>query len=94
MGTQTGVQYSLNTAARQEIKRAARRTEKLLESIEKRSYKLAKSFEGRYNKGIQNSKASQDYYLDGVLEFLKGQKTLAALPKDYKLRQSFENRHG
>ena len=85
MGQQTGVQYSLNTAARQEIKRAARRTEKLLESIEKRSYNLAKSFEGRYNKGIQNSPASQDYYLDGVLEFLKGQKTLAALPKDLRV---------
>ena len=85
LDTQTGVQYSLNTAARQEIKRAARRTEKLLESIQKRSYKLAKSFEGRYNKGIQNSPASQDYYLDGVLEFLKGQKTLKALPKELQV---------
>ena len=85
MGPQTGQQYALTTAARQEIKRAARRTEKLLESIEKRSYRLAKSFEGRYNKGIQNSKASQDYYLDAVLEFLKGQKTLAALPKDLQV---------
>ena len=82
---QTGIQYSLNTAARQEIKRAARRTEKLLQSIEKRSYNLAKSFEGRYNKGIQSSPASQDYYLDGVLEFLKGQKNLAALPKDLRI---------
>lgn len=35
LDNQTGIQYSLNTAARQEIKRAARRTEKLLESIEK-----------------------------------------------------------
>jgi len=82
---QTGIQYSLNTAARQEIKRAARRTEKLLKSIEKKSYNLAKSFEGRYNKGIQSSPASQDYYLDGVLEFLKGQKNLAALPKDLRI---------
>ena len=85
MGPQTGQQYSLTTAARQEIKRAARRTEKLLESIEKRAYRLAKSFEGRYNKGVHNSPASQDYYLDGVLEFLKGQKTLAALPKDLRV---------
>tara|TARA_Y100000593_G_scaffold28779_1_gene57549 strand:- start:2634 stop:6893 length:4260 start_codon:yes stop_codon:yes gene_type:complete len=85
LDTQTGVQYSLNTAARQEIKRAARRTEKLLESIQKRSYNLAKSFEGRYNKGIHNSPASQDYYLDGVLEFLKGQKTLRALPKELQV---------
>jgi hypothetical protein len=85
LDNQTGIQYSLNTAARQEIKRAARRTEKLLESIEKRSYNLAKSFEGRYNKGIHNSKASQDYYLDGVLEFLKGQKNLAAIPKDLQV---------
>ena len=85
MGPQTGVQYSLNTAARQEIKRAARRTEKLLESIEKRSYSLAKAFEGRYNKGIQNSPASQDYYLDGVLQYLKNQKTLQALPKELRI---------
>jgi len=85
LDTQTGVQYSLNTAARQEIKRAARRTEKLLESIQKRSYRLAKSFEGRYNKGVHNSPASQDYYLDGVLEFLKGQKTLKALPKELQV---------
>ena len=85
MGEQTGVQYSLNTAARQEIKRAARRTEKLLESIEKRSYKLAKSFEGRYNKGIQNSKASQDYYLDNVLQYLRNQKTLKALPDELRI---------
>ena len=85
MGPQTGQQYALTTAARQEIKKSARRTEKLLESIEKRSYALAKSFEGRYNKGVHNSPASQDYYLDGVLEFLKGQKTLAALPKDLRV---------
>ena len=84
LDNQTGIQYSLNTAARQEIKRAARRTEKLLESIEKRSYRLAKSFESRYNKGLHNSPASQDYYLDNVLQFLKGQKTLASLPKDLR----------
>ena len=84
-GPQTGVQYSLNTAARNEIKRAARSTEKLLESIEKRSYALAKSFEGRYNKGVQNSPASQDYYLDGVLQYLKNQKTLQSLPKDLQV---------
>ena len=85
MGEQTGVQYSLNTAARQEIKRAARRTEKLLESIEKRSYNLAKSFEGRYNKGIQNSPASQEYYLDNVLQYLRNQKTLKALPDELRI---------
>ena len=85
LGKQTGVQYSLNTAARQEIKRTARRTEKLLDSIEKRSYKLAKNFEGRYNKGIQNSPASQSYYLDNVLQVLRGQKTLQSLPKDLRV---------
>ena len=85
VGNQTGVQYSLNTAARQEIKRTARRTEKLLDSIEKRSYKLAKNFEGRYNKGIQNSPASQSYYLDNVLQVLRGQKTLQSLPKDLRV---------
>jgi len=85
MGEQTGVQYSLNTAARQEIKRAARRTEKLLESIEKRSYNLAKSFEDRYNKGIQNSPASQEYYLDNVLQYLRNQKTLKALPDELRV---------
>ena len=84
LDNQTGTQYALNTAARQEIKRAARRTEKLLKSLEVRSYKLAKAFEGRYNTG-KTSPAGENYYLDNVLEFLKGQRTLASLPKELRV---------
>ena len=91
LGRETGTQYSLNTAARQEIKRAARRTEKLLESIERRAYKLAKSFEGKYNTA-KTSPASMDYYLDGVLEYLKGQRTLNSLPKDLRVTSQALNK--
>jgi len=91
IGRETGTQYSLNTAARQEIKRAARRTEKLLESIEKRSYKLAKSFEGKYNTA-KTSPASMDYYLDAVLEYLKGQRTLGSLPKELRVTSQALNK--
>jgi len=91
LGRETGTQYSLNTAARQEIKRSARRTEKLLESIEKRSYKLAKSFEGKYNTA-KTSPASMDYYLDGVLEYLRGQRNLNSLPKDLRITSQALNK--
>ena len=91
LNRETGAQYALNTAARQEIKKAARRTEKLLESIEKRSYKLAKSFQGRYNTG-KTSPAGENYYLDNVLEFLKGQRTLASLPKELRVMSQALNK--
>jgi len=83
-GTETAEQFSLGSQARQEITAKARVVEKLLQSIEKRSYNLAKSFEGKYNTAT-TSPSSQEYYLNSVLEYLKGQKTLKTLPKELQI---------
>jgi len=48
--------------------------------LKKKSYDLAKSFEGQYNT-LTTSPASKDYYLDQVLAYLKGQAKLTELPK-------------
>ena len=42
-----------------------------MESIEKKAYNLAKDFETKHNTKT-TSEASQDYYLDKVLGYLKG----------------------
>ena len=63
------------------IKSKARRLDRLYEGLEKTAYNLAKQFEKRYN-GNNTSKAGEKYYLDEVLEFMKGQKPLSALEKD------------
>ena len=84
VGKKTGEGYNLTAAASQEIKRSARRTEKLLQSIEKRAYKLANSFKNMNNTG-KTSPASKDYYLNNVLEYLQGNKVLGALPKELQI---------
>jgi len=81
LGKQTGLGYQITSDAKRRIKAQSRTIEKYLESIEKKSYDLAKSFEGQYNTAT-TSPASQDYYLDQVLSFLKGQTKLPALPKE------------
>ena len=83
-GQETSEQYALTSQAKQAVTASARVVEKLLKSIEKRSYNLAKAFEGSYNKA-GTSPASQDYYLDAVLSYLKGQKTLVSLPKELQV---------
>ena len=80
LGKYTGLGYQLTSEARREIKARARTIEKYLESIEKKSYDLAKSFEGMYNTAT-TSPASKDYYLDQVLAYLKGQIKKSELPK-------------
>jgi hypothetical protein len=81
LGKQTGLGYQITSDAKRAIKGDQRAVEKYLESIEKKAYDLAKSFEGQYNTAT-TSKASQDYYLDQVLSFLKGQTPKSALPKE------------
>ena len=81
LGKYTDSGFSLTSNAKREIKARSRTIEKYLESIEKRSYNLAKSFEGLYNTG-RTSPASKEYYLDQVLSFLKGQLTKSQLPKE------------
>ena len=79
-----GEQYELSTAAMGLIRKNARRTEKLLTSIEKRAYNLAKSFEKQYNTA-KTSPASQEKYLNDVLEYIQGQRKLSSLPKELQL---------
>ena len=78
---QTGEQFELSTQANNFIRKNARATEKLVQSIERRAYNLAKSFETQYNTA-KTSPAAQEKYLNDVLEYIQGQKKLAALPKE------------
>ena len=80
VGKYTGLGFQLSSDAKRFVKGRARTIEKYLESIEKKSYNLAKSFEGQYNT-LTTSPASKDYYLDQVLAYLKGQVKLTELPK-------------
>ena len=80
VGKYTGLGFQLSSDAKRFIKGRSRTIEKYLESIEKKSYNLAKSFEGQYNT-LTTSPASKDYYLDQVLAYLKGQVKLSELPK-------------
>ncbi|BCV06263.1 MAG: hypothetical protein CM15mV129_300 [uncultured marine virus] len=81
VGKRTGTDYKLTSEARREIKARSRTIEKYLESIEKKSYDLARANKDLYNTKTM-SPASQDYYLDATLSYLKGQKKLDALPKE------------
>ena len=85
---QTGLGYQISSEARREIKAQSRTIEKYLESIEKKAYNLAKDFETKYNTKT-TSEASQKYYLDQVLAFLKGNLKRDALP--IELRKSAES---
>jgi len=79
VGRMTDNTFQISTEAKTMIKGRSRTIEKYLESIEKKSYDLAKSFENQYN-SMTSSPASQDYYLDKVLSFLKGQIKKQDLP--------------
>jgi len=64
------------------IKGKSRRINKALDDLDAAYYELAKGFEGKYNKGI-TSRVGQNYDLDRVVEYLKGQRKLDTLPKEY-----------
>ena len=81
VGQRTGTGYKLTSEARREIKARSRTIEKYLESIEKKSYDLARANKDLYNTKTM-SPASQDYYLDKTLSYLKDQKKLDSLPKE------------
>ena len=88
LGKYTGQGFQLTSGAKREINARNRTIEKYLESLEKKSYDLAKGFEGMYNTAT-TSPASKDYYLDQVLSYLKGQTKKSALPK--ALQETAEN---
>ena len=66
LGKQTGLGFQFTSGAKREIKARSRTIDKYLKSVEKKSYDLAKSFEGYYNTAT-TSPASKEYYLDQVL---------------------------
>ena len=63
------------------IKAKSRRMNKALEDIERSYYKLAKSFETRYNKNT-TSPVGQKYFNDQIMEYLQGSRKLSTLPKE------------
>jgi len=80
-GKLTGLGYQISSEARREIKAQSRTIEKYLESIEKKAYNLAKDFETKHNTKT-TSEASQDYYLDQILGYLKGNVKLKSVAPD------------
>jgi hypothetical protein len=64
------------------IKGKSRRINKALDDLDQAYYGLAQGFQGKYNKGI-TSRVGQNYDLDRVMEYLKGQRKLSDLPKEY-----------
>ena len=80
-GKLTGLGYQISSEARREIKAQSRTIEKYLESIEKKAYNLAKDFETKHNTKT-TSEASQDYYLDQILGYLKGNVKLNSVASD------------
>ena len=91
IGKNTGQQFTLTSRAAREIKAKSRTIEKYMESLEKKSYDLAKSFKNQYNTKT-TSPASQDHYLDQVLTYLKGDLRLDQLPSI--LRDTSKNLKG
>ena len=80
LGKQTGLGYQISSDAARAIKGDQRKIEKYLESIEKKAYNLAKSFEDQYNTNT-TSKASQDYYLRSSIGFFKRANTKVCIAK-------------
>ena len=66
IGPMTGKQFHLTSRAAREIKARSRTIEKYLESIEKKTYDLAKANKDLYNTKT-TSPASQQHYLDQIL---------------------------
>ena len=79
VGKNTGQQFTLSTRAAREIKGRSRTIEKYLESIEKKSYDLAKANKDLYNTKT-TSPSSQKHYLDQTLSYLQGKTRLSELP--------------
>ena len=80
-GIRSPDQLYLDVAAQNFIKSKSRQIEKLLDSVEVKAYDLANGFLKGYNKAT-TSPAGQDYLLDQVLAYIKGQIKLTALPKE------------
>ena len=80
-GKRSPDQLYLDTEAQNFIKSQSRKIEKMLESIEKKAYDLANGFAKRYNTN-KTSPAGENYVLDQVLSYIKGQIKLTDLPPE------------
>ena len=92
---QTADRFFLTGQTERKIKASSRKIEKQLDIIEKRAYDLARGFLKDYNTNTV-SPAKQEYYLDQVLAYLKGQVKLVDLPTQLQnpaesLNKSFIN---
>jgi len=63
---------------------------RFLENIERKSYDLAKSFESQYNTA-KVSPASQDKYLEDVLDYIQGKIKIDSLPKELRFYSKLLN---
>jgi|TARA_R100000084_G_scaffold78826_1_gene35996 hypothetical protein len=80
-GARSPDQLYLDVKTQNFIKSKSRQIEKILDSIEKKAYDLANGFLKRYNTN-KTSPAGQDYLLDQVLSYIKGQIKLSDLPPE------------
>ena len=80
IGKQSPEQADVVLRGEKRIISQARKLEKLLDSVEKRSYDFAKANQ-KYYDSLTTSPASRDRYLDEVLEFLKGQRPIEKVQK-------------
>ena len=91
IGPMTAKRFHLTSRAAREIKARSRTIEKYLESIEKKSYDLAKAFRNQHNTKT-TSPSSEKHYLDQVLTYLQGGIRNDQLPS--LLRDSSKNLKG
>lgn len=76
---QSANRFFISGQTDRKIKATSRKIEKQLDIIEKRSYDLARGFLKDYNTSTV-SPAKQEYHLDQVMSYLKGQVDLTDLP--------------
>jgi len=76
---QSANRFFLSGSTDRSIKAISRKIEKQLDVVEKRAYNLAKGFLTSYN-AKTTSPAKQDFYLDQVMSYLKGQIKKSDLP--------------
>jgi len=81
LGKQTAAQGKITRDAELMIKGKSRAIDKYLDSIEKKTYDMVKGFAVKYDKK-NTPEMMQEYYLDMVLSYLKGQ--TRALPKEIR----------
>ncbi len=84
MGRNTPESFDVLFRGEKNIRQKARGIEKLIDSIETRTYNLAKANEKLYNTKT-TSPASMDKYLDEVMSYLTGKKPLSVVQKPLQI---------